>query len=222
MVDVKSILAIAISIAILAFVVDRFPTIKNNIDGMLSGVSLPNPGVRASSSFPVNLDTGSLTSSFTIKVENAGSVTASSENVSIIFDDRQIAINPSKLEDVKFESYSGKLSYDSSAKVVGFDGSANGIISDYATIKSERSVKVLGNLTSGTTELSNVVGGTVTINKATGNLVYNSTNSISLLDEDVKVGGFKGKISIGSYGLKLEGTAGYLEVKGDGKTVTYG
>ena len=220
MVDIKNILAIAISIVIVAFAVDNIPTIKTSVDDVLGSVSLPPSGVRSSSGFPVKLDVASLTSSFSIKVENAESVTAGSKNVSIIFDDRRISINPSLMENISFESYSGKLTHEYAE--TKFDGSAKGVVTNSVTVKSERSVKVLANLTSANAKLSDVVGGAITISKATGSVVYNTTNSLSLLGEDVKVTGFKGEIFIGSFGIVLQGNADYIEVKGGAKTISYG
>lgn len=223
MADAKNILAIAISVVILAFVVENIPTIKNNIGDVLSGVSLSSVTYgTASSSFPVKLDVGLLTPSFSMSFENVESVKANSKNVSIIFDDRQISINPSSLEEVALESYSGQLTYNVNEKSIGFDGVAKGIVAKEVTIKSERKVKILGNMTSGSTKLTKVTGGTITISKATGNLVYNTTNSISLLGDDVKVSKFNGEISIGSYGIVLEGNAGRIEVKNGGKAISYG
>ncbi len=222
MVDAKSIVSIAISIAVLAFVVDNIPTIKNNVGDVLSGVSLSPTNYGTTSSFPIKLDAGLLTSSFTMNFENVESITANSNNASILFDDRLILINPSLLEDIAMQSYSGKLSYYPGEKLTSFDGAAKGIISNSVTIKSERKVKILGNLTSATTKLTNVIGATVTLSKASGTLLYNTTNSISLLGDEVKVTKFDGEIFIGSYGITLQGNAGRIEVKGGAKTVSYG
>ncbi|MBI4168197.1 MAG: hypothetical protein HY515_04530 [Candidatus Aenigmarchaeota archaeon] len=224
MVDAKSIVSIAISIVVLAFVIDNIPTIKNNVGDVLSGVSLSSitTGAKSQSSFPVKLDAGLLTSSFGMVFEDVESIKANSDNASILFDDRLISINPSLLEDMTIQSYSGKLSYYPGEKLTSFDGSAKGIISDSVTIKSERKVRILGNLTSATTKLTNVVGATITLSKASGTLLYNTTNSVSLLGDEVKITKFNGEISIGSYGITLQGNAGRIDVKGGGKTITYG
>lgn len=222
MADAKNILAIAISVVILAVVVENIPTIKNNIGDVLSGVSLSSITYGTASSFPVKLDAGLLTPSFSMSFENVESVKANSKNVSIIFDDRQISINPPSLENMALESYSGKLTYNVNEKSIGFDGAAKGVISDSATIKSERRVKILGNMTSGSAKLTKITGGTITISKASGSILYNTTNSLSLLGDDIKISKFNGEISIGSYGIVLEGNAGRIEVKGDGKTISYG
>ncbi len=222
MVDAKNILAVAISLVILAYVVENIPTIKTNLEGVFGGISLSSITASPTSSFPVNLDAGLLTSSFTIQMDNAGTVTAKSENASIIFDDRQISINPLLLQDMRVESYSGKLSYDSEMKNIVFDGAAKGFVSGSATIRSERRVRIFGNLTSSTTKLTKVDGASMTIKKASGKLVYNTTNSITLLGEDVKITGFNGDMSIGSYGIVLNGNANRVEVNGNGKTMSYG
>ncbi|MBI1972113.1 MAG: hypothetical protein HYS53_02325 [Candidatus Aenigmarchaeota archaeon] len=223
MADAKNIIALALSVIILAFVVENIPAIKNNIGDVLSGVSLsPITYGSGFSSFPVKLDAGLLTPYFSMEFDDVESITADSSNASIAFDDRQITISPSSLKEMTVRSYSGKLSYYANERSIGFDGAAKGIVSDAVKINSERKVKILGTLTSDSARLTNVVGGTIAINKATGSLVYNTTNSVSLLGDEVKISKFTGKISIGSYGVVLEGNAGRIEVRGAGKTVTYG
>ncbi len=224
MVDAKNILAVAISIAILAFVIENIPTLGNNIENVFGGISLSSitTGAKNGASFPVSLDVGLLTSSFSLNVENVENITAKSEDASMIFDDRQISINPLLVEDMSVESYSGKLTYDAGTKNIGFDGAGKGFVSNSATLRSERNVKINGNLSSSTTKLTNVAGGSISVKKASGKLIYNSTNSLSLLGEDVKITGFSGEMSIGSFGIVLNGNANRVEVNGNGKSISYG
>lgn len=223
MTDAKNVLAVAISLVILAFVVESVPTIKSNLEDVFGGISISSMTKAApSSSFPVKLDAGLLMPSFTIQMDNVETIAANSKNASIVFDDRRISINPSLLQDMGIESYSGKLTYDSTTKYVGFDGAAKGFVSSAATIRSERRVKMLGNLTYVTTKLTNVAGGSITISKASGSLVYNTTNTLSLLGDDVRISKFNGEITIGSYGIIMDGSAGRVEVNGAGKTISYG
>ncbi|MBI4177653.1 MAG: hypothetical protein HY516_04810 [Candidatus Aenigmarchaeota archaeon] len=221
MADAKNVLAIAISVAVLALVVENVPVIKSNVEDFLSGVSI-SPAKSGTTGFPVKLDAGSLSSSFTVQVDDVASVSSHSSGASVLFDDRQITINPSLLEDMVFESYSGKLVYDPTEGMIRFEGAAKSFASGTITLKSERKVRILGNLTSGTAMLSKVAGGTIMISKASGNLVYNATNSLSLLGEDAKITNFNGDVSIGSLGIVVDGTASHVEVKGGGKTVSYG
>ena len=225
MFDGKNLIAVIISIVVLSLIIDNIPTARDAIGGLLIGITVPEldlGNMRSSAEFPVSLDAGLLKGSSSIDADNIESVRARSKNISLTFDDRHITISPSILEDVVLTGYSGKLSSDTINDYLDINGWSKGISTSILELTSARNVRVAGNISSGIVELMNVEGGTIVINDASGNAVYNKTNSVSLLGDNVKINGFYGDISIGSYGIRLNGTANYMEVKSLGKTVIYG
>ncbi len=220
MVDAKNLLAVAISIAFIAVIIDNVPTLGNSVEGLFNGVSLEIPVQTAR--FPVRVDAGLLTTQFSVQADLVNIIKADSSNVSLVFDDRHVMIKPTLIEDVTIGPYSGKISSGDTNDSIKFDGNAKSVASTLITLSAERSVKIYGNVTSNSVKLSGVTGGTVVINNAAGTAVYNKTSSLSLLGDNVKVSGFDGDVSIGSYGVVLDGTAASLEIKGKGKTVIIG
>ncbi len=224
MIDAKNVLAIAISIAFIAVIIDNVPTLKNSMDGLFNGVSFDVPNIRPAQTtrFPIKADAGLLSTPFSVQADLVDSIKADSKNVSLVFDDRRITINPAIIEDVTIGSYSGKLFSDTANGSLKFDGNAKSVASTLITLSADRSVKIYGNVTSNSVKLSGVAGGTIMINNAAGNVIYNKTSSLSLLGDNVKISRFNGDVSIGSYGIVLDGTAAALEIKGKGKTVIIG
>ncbi len=224
MIDAKNALAVAISIALIAVVIDNVPTLKNSMDGLFNGVSFDVPNIKPAQTarFPVKADAGLLSEPFSVQADLIDSIKADSKNVSLIFDDRRITINPAVIEDVVIGSYSGKVFSGAANYSLKFDGNAKSVTSTLITLSADRSVKIYGNITSNSVTLSGVTGGTIIISNAAGNVIYNKTSSLSLLGDNVKISRFNGDVSIGSYGVVLDGTAMALEIKGKGKTVTIG
>ncbi len=223
MADAKDVIAIVISVIVLAFAVESLPTLKGYTGGLFSAFSITLPEISPhTSTFPVSMDSGLASQPISINAGSVRVIGASSNNISLVFDDRQIILNPSALENVVISSYSGKISSYTINGSLRLDGNAKGIASSLVTVTSQRTVAVYGNISSGSVTLSGVSGGTIVVNNAVGKTTYNKTNTVSLLGENVKIDKFNGDISIGSYGIVLAGTASYLEIKSAGKTVQIG
>ncbi|MFH0890059.1 MAG: hypothetical protein V1836_02855 [Candidatus Aenigmatarchaeota archaeon] len=223
MADAKDIVAIVISLIILAFAVENIPTLKSSAGSLFTLFSITLPEISPhTSTFPISMDAGVASQPISINADSIQILEVNSKNVSLVFDDRQIIVNPSVLEDIVISSYSGKISSFTINGSLRLDGNAKGIASNLVTITSQRSVTVTGNISFGTVKLSGVSGGTISVSNAVGSAVYNKTNTVSLLGDNVKIDKFNGDISIGSYGVILDGTASYFEIKSAGKTVQIG